>query len=154
MGYLNSLNISASALTAQRLWMDTISQNIANMNVTRDENGETYRRKMVVFEEKASQAPFSDYLNKYTANGGNGIQNFQGAGVRVAKIVEDTSPLKRLYDPGNPDADEEGYVSMPNVNLITEMVNMIAASRAYEGNVTAMNTTKSMALKALEIGKA
>ncbi len=147
MGFFNSLNTSASALTAQRLRMDTISQNIANANTTRTENGTPYRRKIVVFEEKSSSAPFSDYLTSASKN------MLSGGGVRVARIVEDQSPLKRVYDPSNPDADKDGYVQMPNVDIVTEMVNMISATRSYEANITAINDTKSMALKSLEIGK-
>jgi flagellar basal-body rod protein FlgC len=147
MGFLNSLDIGASALTAQRLRMDIISQNIANAETTRTENGGPYRRKVVVFEERAADGSFSDYLNK------SGQEKLTGRGVRVARIVEDPSAFKKVYDPGNPDANAEGYVEMPNVDTITEMVNMISANRAYEANITAMNTTKSMALKTLEIGK-
>lgn len=147
MGYFTALDIGASALTAQRLRMDTISQNIANANTTRTENGTPYRRRDVVFEEKSLDTPFSDYLSE------NSKDKFIGQGVRVAKIVEDSSPFKKVYDPGNPDADSTGYVQMPNVDIVTEMVNMISATRAYEANVTALSTTKSMALKALEIGK-
>ena len=147
MGYFSSLEASASALTAQRLWMDTISQNIANASTTRTDKGTPYRRRLVVFEEKTPDVPFSEYLSRSSR------ERFIGSGVRVAKIVEDSSPLKRVYDPGNPEADGEGYVNMPNVDIITEMVNMISATRAYEANITSINTTKSMALKALEIGK-
>lgn len=147
MGYFGALDIGASALTAQRLRMDTISQNIANANTTRTENGTPYRRRIVVFEEKSQSKPFSEYLTDSSK------EQFTGNGVKVAKIVEDNSPLKRVYDPGNPDADKDGYVQMPNVDTITEMVNMISATRAYEANVTSINTTKSMAMKALEIGR-
>jgi flagellar basal-body rod protein FlgC len=147
MGYLKGLDTSASALTAQRLRMDTISQNIANANTTRTENGTPYRRKEVLFEEKGSNAPFSQYLKD--AEGSNSAGN----GVRVSQIVEDSSPFKQVYDPGNPDADQNGYVQMPNIDIVTEMVNMISATRAYEANVTALNSTKGMAVKALEIGK-
>jgi len=147
MGYFSSLDISASGLTAQRLRMDTISQNIANVNTTRTENGQPYRRKTVLFEEKSASVAFSEYLSKGIAN------NSAGGGVRVTAIVEDQSPFKREYDPGHPDADEEGYVLRPNVDVITEMVNMISATRAYEVNITALNASKSMASKALEIGR-
>ena len=147
MSYFSALEIGASALTAQRLRMDTISQNIANANTTRTNNGSPYRRREVIFEEKTLSAPFSDYLSK------NSKERFIGQGVRVAKIVEDSTPFKKIYDPGNPDADTEGYVQMPNVDIVTEMVNMISATRAYEANVTSMNTTKSIAMKALEIGR-
>jgi flagellar basal-body rod protein FlgC len=147
MGYFNALDIGASALTAQRLRMDTISQNIANADTTRTEKGTPYRRKAVIFEEKTLDAPFSDYLTASSRG------SLAGKGVRVARIVEDSSPFRKVYDPGNPDADAEGYVQMPNVDIITEMVNMISATRAYEANVTSINTTKSMAMKALEIGR-
>jgi len=146
MGYFSSLNIGATGLTAQRLRMDTISQNIANANTTRTENGTPYRRKVVVFEEKSSNTPFSEYLNQSS-------KQIVSGGVRVARIIEDNTPFKRVYDPGHPDADEDGYVEMPNVDVLTEMINMISATRSYEANVTSINTTKSMAMKALEIGK-
>lgn len=147
MGYLKALDSGASALTAQRLRMDTISQNIANANTTRTENGTPYRRKVVLFEERQGEVPFSQYLKDAEGNFN------EGNGVRVAQIVEDTAPFKLVYDPGHPDANENGYVEMPNVDIVAEMVNMISATRAYEANVTAINSTKSMAVKALEIGK-
>ena len=147
MGYLSALDISASGLSAQRLWMDTIAQNIANANTTRTENGLPYRRKTVIFEERKAEESFSSYLNKSS----NELLNAKG--VKVSRIVEDQSPYRRVYNPGHPDADEDGYVNMPNVDTITEMVNMILATRAYEANITAINTTKSMAMKALDIIK-
>ncbi len=147
MGFLKALDISASALTAQRLRMDVISQNIANIDTTRAQNGLPYRRKLVVFEEKTGNVPFSQYLSAATR------EKIFGSGVRVARIVEDMSEFRRKYDPGHPDADEEGYVLTPNVDIVSEMVDMISATRAYEANVTAVNTTKSMAVKALEIGR-
>lgn len=147
MSYFGAIDIGASALTAQRLRMDTISQNIANANTTRTEDGTPYRRRIVVFEESSQGIPFSEYLSASSR------ERYLAKGVKVARIVEDTSPLKRVYDPGNPDADNEGYVEMPNVDVVTEMVNMISATRAYEANVTAMNTTKSMAMKALELSR-
>lgn len=147
MGYFKSLDIGASALTAQSLRIDTISQNIANAQTTRTENGKPYRRKVAVFEEREGKPDFAGALNN--AMGENKI----GAGVRVSKIVEDQSPLRKVYDPGHPDADKDGYVSYPNVDTVIEMVNLISASRAYEANVTAINSVKSMALKALELGK-
>ena len=147
MGYFGALDIGASALTAQRLRMDTISQNIANANTTRTEDGTPYRRRLVVFQERSQGIPFSEYLSASSK------ERYVGKGVKVAAVVEDGSNFKRVYDPGHPDADEEGYVSMPNIDIITEMVNMISATRAYEANVTSINTTKSMAMKALEIGK-
>ena len=146
MSFLNSIDISASGLTAQRLRLDVISQNIANVNTTRTENGDPYRRKAVLFEERQKSKPFSEILADSQAGEVKG-------GVRVTGIVEDDSPFTLNYDPGHPDANEEGYVAMPNINIVTEMVNMISASRSYEANVTAMNAMKSMAVKALEIGR-
>ena len=147
MGYFGALDIGASALTAQRLRMDTISQNVANANTTRTENGTPYRRRIVVFKEQSDGLPFSEYLTNSSK------ELYLGKGVKVSKIVEDPSPFRRVYDPGHPDADAEGYVEMPNIDVVTEMVNMISATRAYEANVTSINTTKSMAMKALEIGR-
>ena len=147
MGFFTALESSASALTAQRLRMDTISENIANAGTTRTEDGTPYRRKTVIFEAASIDAPFSSYLSKASR------ERLSGGGVRVSAIVHDNSPFKSVYDPGHPDADENGMVQMPNVDVVTEMVNMISATRAYEANVTAINTTKSMASKALEIGK-
>lgn len=146
MGYFGALDIGASALTAQRLRMDTISQNIANANTTRTADGTPYRRRLVVFQERSQGIAFSDYLTASSR------ERYVGKGVKVAAVVEDASDFKRVYDPGHPDSDEEGYVAMPNVDIITEMVNMISATRAYEANVTSINTTKSLAMKALEIG--
>lgn len=146
MGFFSALESSASALTAQRLRMDTISENLANVNTTRTESGTPYRRKTVIFQEQKNNTPFSSYLSKASGS-------FFTGGVRVSQIVEDQTPFKSIYDPGHPDADENGMVQMPNVDAVTEMVNMISATRAYEANVTAINATKSMASKALEIGK-
>lgn len=145
MSVLGGMNISASGMSAQRLRLDIISQNIANVNTTRDENGNVYRRKTVVFAEK-DMSSFGNIL-QYTAG-------TTGDGVKVTQIVEDTkSELRKVYDPSHPDADEDGYVAYPNVNTVQEMTDMIDASRAYEANVTAFNATKSMALKGLEVGK-
>ncbi len=148
MGLFNSFNISASALTAQRLRMDVISQNIANVNTTRTEDGTPYRRKTVVFQEKESEMSFSQYLSEQSRS-----RFLTGGGVRVTQITEDLTPFKEVYDPSHPDADENGIVRMPNVEIVTEMVNMISATRAYEANITALNASKSMAAKALEIGR-
>lgn len=147
MGFFDSMNISASGLTAQRVRLDTISENIANVNTTRTSNGQPYRRKVALFEAINQGKNFSDYLSD-SVN-----KNFTGDGVKVQKIAEDNSAFKKVYDPGNPDADSKGYVSTPNVEVVNEMVDMVDASRAYEANVTALNSFKSMALKALDIGK-
>ncbi|MDR1060135.1 MAG: flagellar basal body rod protein FlgC [Clostridiales bacterium] len=147
MGYFGALSISASGLTAQRLRMDTISQNIANVNTTRTADGNPYRRKVALFEERVSPTLFDGYLR--SAAKGDSIGN----GVRVARVFEDQAAFRTVYDPSHPDADAEGYVSMPNVDVVTEMVNMISATRSYEANVTALNATKSICTKALEIGR-
>jgi len=145
---LNGFDISASGLTAQRLRMDVISSNIANAETTRASyvNGQfvPYRRKMVVVEPM--QTNFSDVLNGKL--GGLGSE-----GVQVAAIVDDPSPFKQVYDPTHPDANADGMVSMPNVDILKEMVDMISASRSYEANVTAFNASKAMFAKSLEIGK-
>lgn len=147
MGFFTALDIGASALTAQSLRIDTISQNIANAQTTRNENGKPYRRKIVQFEERAGEGTFGGTIE-------NAMKQGQvGNGVRVTKIVEDKSPLRKIYDAGHPDADKDGYVSYPNVEPIVEMINLISATRAYESSVTSINSAKSMALKALEIGK-
>lgn len=147
----DSLNISASALTAQRLRMDVTSSNIANASTTRGAlvNGqwEPYRRKMVVMEPRSSS--FNQVLQGQMQK--QAQSNMQG--VRVTKIVEDQTPFNLVYDPANPDANADGYVRLPNVDLSKEMVDLLSASRAYEANVTSFNTEKSLMLKALEIGR-
>jgi len=145
MGYFGALDISASGLTAQRYRMDTISQNIANVSTTHAANGGPYRRKVTVFEERAGWTAFDGFQR--TASGS------LGRGVRVARVFEDASPYRKAYEPGHPDADADGYVSYPNVEVVTEMINMISATRSYEANVTSINTTKGLATKALEIGR-
>ncbi len=149
MRYLDAMNISASGMTAQSLRMDTISQNIANVNTTRDANGNVYRRKTVVFEEKGRDA----FGNALALSQFNRATELTGNGVKVTAIVEDhVTAMKKVYDPSHPDADEDGYVTLPNVNTVTEMTNLIDATRSYEANVTAFNATKSMLLKGLDIG--
>ena len=146
MGFFNSINVSASGLTAERLRMDLISENIANANVTRTASGTPYRRKVAVFRAQEANS-FEQMLN--LASGTSTVGN----GVEIAGIVEDQSAFKKEYNPNHPDADENGYVNLPNVEVVNEMINLISASRAYEANITAVNTTKTMAMKALEIGK-
>ena len=136
------IDISASGLTAQRLRMDLISGNIANAETTRDEDGNTYRRKVAVFREKLSNEVKA--LNSKQKSGAN-------AGVEVSSIEEDPSPFRLEYRPDHPDADENGYLELPNVSVMTEMVNMIDASRSYEANVQAISNYKSMANSALNI---
>ncbi|MBM7564605.1 flagellar basal body rod protein FlgC [Paenibacillus sacheonensis] len=149
MRLTSGFDASASALTAQRLRMDVISSNIANAETTRASyaNGryEPYKRKMVVLEPGAQS--FADTLNGQMNGSGN------APGVKATKIIEDSTPSKLVYNPTHPDADENGYVKMPNVDVLKEMVDMISASRSYEANVTALNASKGMFVKALEIGK-
>ncbi|MTH52738.1 flagellar basal body rod protein FlgC [Bacillus mangrovi] len=147
MSIFSGLNTSASALTAQRLRMDVISSNIANAESTRgqlvDGEWQPYKRKMVEIGESSS---FSSHLSH--AAGAKA-----GSGVRVTKISEDQTPFKLIYDPSHPDADDQGYVKMPNVDPLKEMTDLMSSTRSYEANVTAFNASKSMLLKALEIGK-
>lgn len=142
-----SFNINASGMTAQRFRMDIISENVANVNTTRRaEDGETYRRKVVTFGEKRV-TPFTKVLQ-------NTREAYMGNGVKVTSVREDTeTDFIMKYDPAHPDADENGYVSYPNVNIVTEMTNMIDASRSYEANATAFESSKAMAMKGLELGK-
>lgn len=125
-----AIDISASGLTAQRLRLNLIAKNIANAETTRTTEGGPYKREMAVFEAAS-----------------------ENGGVQVKQVVQDQTPPKLVYEPGNPDADAQGYVRMPNVNVVEEMVDMVSATRAYEANVTALNATKTMEQKALEIGK-
>ncbi|HHW38875.1 MAG TPA: flagellar basal body rod protein FlgC [Bacillales bacterium] len=150
MRVFNGMNISASALTAQRFRMDVISSNMANAESTRANfvNGEwqPYRRKIVEFEPV--NGSFNSYLNKAMKESQN-----SGQGVRVRAVVEDETPFTYVYNPEHPDADAAGYVAMPNVDPLKEMIDLMSATRSYEANVTAFNATKSMMMKALEIGK-
>lgn len=158
MSFLSSFDISASALTAERQRLDIASQNLANTNSTRTASGEgPYRRKMVVFQEIPStnvtssgtaangtfRSRFNSLLNKYATKGG----------VRVTEIVEDQRDLYPVYNPDHPDANEQGYVMMPNVDPVKETVDAMAAIRSYEANITAFNAMKTMAQRALDIGK-
>lgn len=145
MGLFNSIDVSASGLTAERLRMDIISENIANAETTRTASGGPYRRKIPVFnalENKGFSSVFDQVMGKSS-----------GDGVEVIGIEEDMSPFIRKFDPSHPDAGDDGYLYLPNVNVVTEMINMVSASKAYEANVTAVNSTKSMMMKALEIGR-
>ncbi|CAM3418509.1 flagellar basal body rod protein FlgC [Aeromicrobium ponti] len=150
MSIFHSMNNTASALTAQRLRMDVISSNMANADSTRSVNGEgPYRRKSVILEPKEGQ--FSSFLNKAMSKGGG---TSIGNGVKVSRIVEDReTPTKLVYDPTHAEADENGYVEMPNVDPLREMVDLISTTRSYEANVTVFNASKGMMMKALEIGK-
>ena len=146
MALFQSFDISASGMTAQRFRMDTIAENVANVNTTNTEAGTPYRRKVVTFQER-SVTPFSKVL-EYSREG------YVGNGVKVATVSEDyDTDFTMHYDPANPDADENGYVSYPNVNIVTEMTNRIDASRSYEANVTAFDASKRIAQAGLQIGK-
>ncbi|MNW30490.1 Flagellar basal-body rod protein FlgC [compost metagenome] len=149
MSISNSFSISSSALTAQRLRMDIVSSNIANAQTTRAKvvNGEAvpYRRKMVVMAPNTQS--FGDTLSSALGN------TSKAQGVKITQIKEDTAPFKPVYNPTHPDADNEGYVYMPNVDVLKEMVDMISATRSYEANVTVLNASKAMITKALQIGK-
>lgn len=144
MSFLDSMNIAGSALTAERFRMDVALQNIANATVTRTAAGEPYRRKQVVFQERA--VSFADALKTEAAR-------VEGGGVRVTQVVESQRDFTPVYDPSHPDANEEGYVMMPNVNTTEERIDLMAAANAYNANLTALSLVKSLALKALEIGK-
>lgn len=149
MAFLSSFDICASGMSAQRVRMDIAAENIVNINTTRTEAGGPYRRKDVMFESFGTGS-FQEAMR--SASMGNGFTS-RNAGVRVSGIVEDDREMKRVYNPGHPDADEEGYVNMPNVDLLKETVDSMSATRSYEASVTALNAMKLMAQKALEIGK-
>ena len=143
MSFLSSLDISASALSAQRTRMDIISQNIANQATTKTSDGTPYRRQLVVFEEDKS---FKQYLS-------DGSKKLKLSGVKIAAVVDDETPFTPVYEPTNPDADEDGYIYMPNVDNTKEQIDLLAATNSYSANITAMNATKTMAQKALELMK-
>ncbi len=149
MDLLSSIQISASALSAERTRLNVISQNLANAYTTRTPQGGPYRRQITVF----SAVPFSNRLRAAMMNPPHPGAPEPTAGVLVEGIYKDPSPFKRVYDPTHPDADAQGYVTYPNVNIVTEMVNLIQATRSFEANVSAINAAKAMALKALEIGR-
>ncbi len=148
MSMFTSFNINASGLTSQRYRMDVISENVANANTTRTEDGTPYRRKLVTFAEKGGSS-FSHVLDTI-----NHTHGYTAKGVKVDGVYEDTTTeMNMVYDPSHPDADENGYVSYPNVNMIQEMTDLIDASRAYEANSTAFNASKAIALQGLDLIK-
>ena len=155
MGFMNTINIVGSGLTAQQLRLDIVAENVTNSQTTRTENGGgAYRRKMVVFEAVSGRDTFRDAMARASARAvPNGSSAPTAGGVRVTQIVEDESPLKIVYDPTQPDADENGYLEMPNVDMVKEIADAMAASRAYASNVTAFNTLKSVLSSGLEIGR-
>jgi len=149
MGLFDAIDASGSGLSAERLRMDVTSENLANAQTTKGADGQPYRRKEVVLQEAAAAggSSFASVLSSVQGTAaGRSV-----SGVKVSGIVEDSSALKRIYDPGHPDADKDGYVTMPNVNTVTEMTDLISSSRAYEANVTAMQTAKTMFSKTLDL---
>ena len=145
MNFIDALQISASGLTSQRLRMNVVSSNLANSHTTRTPEGGPYKRKDVVFSAKPLETSFQRMMKSQI--------NEKLSEVKVVGVIEDPRPPVIKYDPQHPDADEKGYIALPNINVVEEMVNMMSATRSYEANVTAVNATKRMALKALEIGK-
>ncbi len=141
MNLFTAMDISASAMTAQSLRMNAVSSNLANANTTKTESGQPYYRKSVVFEPKTS---FAGELDSQMQEG--------VAGVEVSAIRSDRNAVKDVYDPGHPDANADGYVTMPDINTLEEMTDLMAATRAYEANVTSIKASQRMAIKALEIG--
>lgn len=154
MAFLSSIDIVGSGITAQHLRLDVISENITNMNTTRTEAGGAYRRKVTVFQAESGKDSFRDKLA--AAQGRKLVSNdgfARTAGVRVAGILEDQSDFKLKFDPTDPDANEDGYVELPNVDLVKEITDAMAASQAYSANVTAFNVLKSVVSSGLEIGR-
>lgn len=153
MAFLSSINVVGSGLTAQQLRLDVISENVTNMTTTRTEGGGPYRRKMVVLRSESGRDDFRAAM----AAAANGLASNKDyatkGGVRVTEIAEDQSELKLVYDPAHPDANEAGYVEMPNVTLVKEITDAMAATQAYSANVTALNVLKAVISKGLEIGR-
>ena len=143
MNLFGSFAISASGLTAERVWLDTIANNLANLNTTRTTKGGPYKRQVPVFLERL-QAEKDAGSNRFS---------IQKAGVEVSFIWEDQQPPRLIYDPTHPDANAQGYVAYPNINTVNEMIDLITASRAYEANITTLEAAKNMAQRALEIGR-
>ena len=146
MSIFGSLKIARSSLFAQRLRMDVIANNVANVNSTRGEDGQPYRRQSVVFREQGAAASFNNILGRATGM-------TEAGGVEVTEIHRDTSAPRKVHDPTHPDADEEGYIYLPNVDVVTEMTDLVSATRAYQASTTVINATKSIAQSALNIGR-
>ncbi len=143
----DSFNINSSGMTAERFRMDIISQNIANANTTRDATGDVYTRKVMTSTEKGTQTPFSKILNER-------LDHYSGRGVKVSSVRDDKwTDYKMVYDPSHPDADENGYVTYPNVDIVTEMTNLIDAQRGYEANATAFASSKNLMSQGLSIAQ-
>lgn len=143
-------DINGSAMKAQMLRLEVLSSNIANINATRTPEGGPYRRRDVVFKSKPLEGSFDEALS---AAGSNSVENRAGTGVEVISVVEDPSPFKRKFDPGHPDAGPDGYVDYPNVDVVSEMVNVQEAARSYEANIAVIVAIKNMIAKTFEIGK-
>jgi flagellar basal-body rod protein FlgC len=153
MAFLNSINIAASGLTAQQLRLDVISENITNSQTTRTEGGGAYRRKMVLFQSESGKESVQKAMSRVADGLVPSTDDKIVGGVRVAGIEEDQSDLKLVYDPTHPDANEDGYVELPNVDMVKEIADAMAATQAYSANVTAINTLKTVISKGLEIGR-
>ncbi|MCA1743326.1 MAG: flagellar basal body rod protein FlgC [Desulfonatronovibrio sp.] len=145
MSFMKSLDISASALSAERTHLNVISMNLANINTTRTAEGGPYKRKTVLFEATPVETAFDKAMQTELER--------ELRGVKAKAVLNDNRPFKLIYDPGHPDANKEGYVSMPDINVVEEMANMLTAMRTYEANVSSITTTKAMYNKALEIGR-
>ena len=145
MDFRTAMKLSASGLTAQRTWMNVISANLANIGTTRTESGKPYERRTTIVESVAAPEDFDQVLDE--------VAHEELQAVRVAGIVRDQRDFKEVYDPGHPDANQNGVVTMPNITAVEEMANMVIASRSYEANLQALNNAKQMALKAIDIGK-
>ena len=155
MAFLNTINIVGSGLTAQQLRLDIVAENVTNSQTTRTENGGgAYRRKIVVFEAVSGRNTFRDVMARASVRAvPNTVSEPNAGGVRVTQILEDDAPMKIISDPTHPDADEDGYLEMPNVDMVKEIADAMAASRAFSSNVTAFNTLKSVISSGLEIGR-
>ena len=155
MGFLNTINIVGSGLTAQQLRLDIVAENVTNSQTTRTENGGgAYRRKIVVFEAVSGRDTFRDVMARAANKAvSNTVSEPNAGGVRVTQILEDQSPMKLVYDPTHPDANEDGYVEMPNVDMVKEITDAMAATQAFSANVTAFNALKNVLSSGLEIGR-
>ena len=155
MAFLNTINIVGSGLTAQQLRLDIVAENVTNSQSTRTENGGgAYRRKIVVFEAISGRDTFREVMARAANKAvSNTVSLPNAGGVRVTQILEDDAPMKIIYDPSHPDADEDGYLEMPNVDMVKEIADAMAASRAFASNVTAFNTLKSVISSGLELGR-
>ncbi|MGE4275680.1 MAG: flagellar basal body rod protein FlgC [Lawsonibacter sp.] len=153
MAFLSSMNIVGSGMTAQQLRLDVISENITNINTTRTAAGGAYRRKMVVLQSESGQSQFRAAMAAAAGSAAPSLDNPTAGGVRVAEIAEDPSELPLIYDPSHPDANVDGYVEMPNVTLVKELTDAMAATQAFSANVTAFNALKEVVSRGLEIGR-